>query len=213
MPEEKKRELVRLLARHDIPLVEDDVYGDLGFGRARPPAFKAYDEKGLVLLCSSFSKTVAPGYRIGWIVPGRFQEKIEGLKSLLNIATATPTQLAVAEFLSGGGYDRHLRTARRTLQHRMMQMRRSIMRYFPAGTRCTRPEGGYLLWVELPEQADAYRLYEGALREGISVAPGLLFSTADVFKNYVRLKSSFWSDRSEQAVKTLGRLAASQMLS
>lgn len=210
MPDQKKRELVRLLSKHEIPLIEDDVYGDLGFGRARPPVFKAYDEKGLVLLCSSFSKTLAPGYRVGWIVPGRFQERVEGLKSLLNIATATPTQLAVAEFLAGGGYDRHLRAARRALQHRMTEVRKCVMRYFPSGTRCTRPEGGYLLWIELPEQADAFRLYEDALREEIGVAPGVLFSTSDSFKNCLRLNCSFWSDRIERAIRTLGRFAAAQ---
>lgn len=207
MPDEKKRELVRLLAEHEVPLIEDDVYGDLGFGPRRPSAFKAYDDAGLVLYCSSFSKTLAPGYRVGWIAPGRFQERIEGLKSLFNLATATPTQLAVAEFLSIGGYDRHLRTLRRTFQQHLARMRDSILRHFPAGTRVTNPGGGYLLWVELPGKANALRLYEKALAAGISVAPGPLFSTSNAFPNCLRLNASFWSDRSAQAVVTLGRLA------
>ena len=151
MPDDRKRELVELLARHDIPLIEDDVYGDLAFGPSRPVAVKAYDEKGLVLYCSSFSKTLAPGYRVGWIAPGRYQRKVQQLKSLFNIATATPTQLAIAEFLTNGGYDHHLRTIRRVYSRQMEKVRDAVARHFPPGTRVTRPEGGFVLWVEMPE--------------------------------------------------------------
>jgi DNA-binding transcriptional MocR family regulator len=207
MPDEKKRELVALLARHDIPLIEDDVYGDLAFGPARPTAVKAYDEKGLVLYCSSFSKTLAPGYRVGWIVPGRYQRKIQQLKALFNISTASPTQLAIAEFLTNGGYDHHLRTIRRIYSRQVAQVRDAIGRYFPLGTRVTRPEGGFVLWVEMPDGVDAFRLYEGALKAGISIAPGTLFSTGDRFRNCIRLNAAFWSERIEQALETLGGMA------
>ena len=208
MPDEKKRELVALLAKHDIPLIEDDVYGDLAFGPARPTAAKAYDEKGLVLLCSSFSKTLAPGYRIGWIVPGRFQQKVERLKALFNIATASPTQLAIAEFLANGGYDHHLRTIRRVYARQMAQVRDAVGRHFPRGTRVTRPEGGFVLWVEMPEEVDTLRLYEEALQKGISIAPGAIFTTTgDKFSNCIRLNTAFWSERIEQALETLGGMA------
>jgi DNA-binding transcriptional MocR family regulator len=207
MPDERKRELVALLARHEIPLIEDDVYGDLCFGPARPRAAKAFDEKGLVLLCSSFSKTLAPGYRVGWIVAGRFQAKVERLKALFNIATASPMQLAIAEFLANGGYDRYLRTIRRVFARQVAQVRDAVGRAFPEGTRVTRPEGGFVLWVEMPSKVDAFRLYEEALKEGISVAPGPLFTIGEEYRNCVRLNAGFWSDRVEQAVETLGRLA------
>lgn len=207
MPDEKKRELVRLLARHDIPLIEDDVYGDLAFGPARPSATKAYDEKGLVLYCSSFSKTLAPGYRVGWIVPGRFRQRIEYLKSLFNIATATPPQLAIAEFLANGGYDHHLRTLRRIYARQVGQVRDAICRSFPAGTRVSRPDGGFVLWVEMPEEVDAMRLFEEALREGIGIAPGPLFTTGNRFGNCIRVSAAFWSERIERALATLGELA------
>jgi DNA-binding transcriptional MocR family regulator len=206
MPEEKKRELVALLARHEVPLIEDDVYGDLAFGSARPSTAKAYDKKGLVLLCSSFSKTLAPGYRVGWIVPGRFQQKVERLKFLFNIATASPTQLAVAEFLTAGGYDRHLRMIRRIYARQVAQVRESIGRHFPRGTRATRPEGGFTLWVEIPK-VDAVRLYEDALREGISVVPGSVFTTGDKYRNCLRLSAAFWSEAIEEALETVGGLA------
>ena len=207
MPGEKKRQLVRLLARREIPLIEDDVYGDLAFGPARPPAAKAYDEHGLVLLCSSFSKTLAPGYRVGWIAPGRFQEKVERLKPLLNVATASPTQLAVAEFLTSGGYDRHLRSVRRTYARQVNLMREAVRRHFPRGTRVTDPEGGFLLWVEMPVEVDAFRLYEEALRDGIGVSPGTLFTAGDRFRSCIRLNASFWSERVDRALQALGTIA------
>lgn len=207
MPDGRKREMVELLARHNIPLIEDDVYGDLAFGPTRPVSTKAYDEKGLVLYCSSFSKTLAPGYRIGWIAPGRFQRKVEQLKTLFNIATASPTQLAVAEFLTNGGYDYHLRTLRRVYARQVAQMREAVGRHFPQGTRVTRPDGGYIIWVELPEEYDTFKLYEAALEKGISVAPGTIFTLGDKYRNCLRLNAAFWSGQIEQALETLGGIA------
>lgn len=207
MPDGNKRALIQLLAKHDIPLIEDDVYGDLVFGTTRPVSTKAYDEKGLVLYCSSFSKTLAPGYRVGWIAPGRFLEKIVQLKSLFNLAAASPTQLAVAEFLTNGGYDHHLRALRRAYARQTARMREAVGRCFPRGTRVSRPEGGYILWVEMPEGFDAFRLYETALKEGISVAPGTIFTLGDKYRNCFRLNAAFWSESMEQAVETLGSIA------
>ncbi len=207
MPDERKKELVALLAQHDIPLIEDDVYGDLAFGPSRPVAVKAFDQKGLVLYCSSFSKTLAPGYRVGWIVPGRYQRRVQQLKTLFNIATASPTQLAIAEFLTNGGYDHHLRTIRRVYGRQVEKMRDAVGRFFPLGTSVTRPEGGFILWVEMPEEVDAFGLYESALKKGISLAPGTLFSTGDRFRNCIRLNAAFWSERVEQALETVGEMA------
>jgi DNA-binding transcriptional MocR family regulator len=207
MPDDKKRGLVNLLANNNIPLIEDDVYGDLAYGPVRPPSTKAFDEKGLVLYCCSFSKTLAPGYRVGWIAPGRFKDKVAQLKALFNISTASPTQLAVAEFLTNGGYDHHLRTLRRVYARQTAHVRDAIGRYFPAETRVSRPEGGYILWVEMPEGFDAFRLYEEALGKGISIAPGSIFTLGNKYGNCLRLNAAFWSERVEQALETLGGLA------
>jgi DNA-binding transcriptional MocR family regulator len=207
MPAQNKRELVTLLAKHEIPLVEDDVYGDLAFGRPRPDTAKAYDRHGLVLLCSSFSKTLAPGYRVGWIAPGRFQQQIERLKAHFHTTTASPSQLAVAEFLTNGGYDRHVRALCRAYARQVAQFRDLIGRHFPAGTRVTRPAGGSVLWVEMPEGVDALAICEQALRAGISAAPGMLFTTGREFQNCMRLNAAFWSERVEKALRTLGKLA------
>jgi len=209
MPEDKKQELVELIARHDLPLIEDDIYGDLGFAPDRPRVVKAFDKKGWVILCSSFSKTLAPGYRIGWICPGRFQPEIERLKTACTIATATAPQLAVAEFLSNGGYDHHLRKIRRIYMRQIWLMTRAVSKFFPPGTRVSRPAGGFVLWVELPGYVDSLKLYERALKAGITIAPGPIFSVRKGYRNYIRLNAAFWSEKIEKALATLGTLAES----
>ena len=208
MPDERKAELVRLLRTHEIPLIEDDVYGELGFGPHRPTAAKAYDDAGLVLYGSSFSKTLAPGYRVGWIAPGRYLDRVQRLKSVFSLATASPTQLAVAEFLTSGGYDRHLRALRRTYAAQVAHVRAAIARWFPAGTRVTRPEGGFVVWVEMPAGVDGLAVHERALRKGIAVAPGTLFTTGDRFRSCIRLSGAFWSDRIRDALRTVGGIAS-----
>lgn len=207
MPDEKKKELVALLARHEIPLIEDDIYGDLAFSDERPSVAKAYDRKGLVLLCSSFSKTLAPGYRVGWIAAGRYRAQVEKLKLVTNIASATPTQLAVAEFLANGGYDRHLRSIRRDYARKAALMGEAIGRFFPEGTRVSRPKGGFSLWVEMPEMVDSLELYGKAVKEGMTIAPGPIFSASGKYRNFVRLNAAFWSERVEGSIEVLGRLA------
>jgi DNA-binding transcriptional MocR family regulator len=209
MGEAKKRELVRLLARHRVPFIEDDVYAELHFGPERPLPAKAFDEEGLVMLCGSFSKSLAPGYRLGWCVPGQFRRDVERAKLMTSIATSIPVQGGIAGYLKHGGYDHHLRALRRSLQSQQTEMLRSIRRHFPEGTRTTRPAGGYFLWVELPRGADAMRLHRQALQRGISLAPGPIFSPAGKrFDHCVRLNCGHpWSEVMEAAMATLGRLA------
>lgn len=206
MPEERKRELVQLLASHEIALIEDDIYGDLTFGQQRPLAAKAFDRKGLVIYCSSFSKTLAPGYRVGWAIGGRFQAEMERLKMMSNLAAASPTQLALAEFLATGGYDHHLRAIRRIYSKNMSQMADAVGKHFPEGTRMTHPGGSFMLWVEMPEGTDSVQLYNRALAEGIGITPGAIFSLSEKYRNYIRLSTAFWDERAERAIETLGRL-------
>jgi DNA-binding transcriptional MocR family regulator len=208
MPEGKKKELVELLARWEIPLIEDDIYGDLCFSGTRPKTAKAYDKQGLVLLCSSFSKTLAPGYRVGWTAPGRFKPQVESLKFTSSMATVTAQQMAIAEFLQSGGYDRYLRKLRRTLMAQVQQISVAIGRYFPAGTKVTRPQGGYVLWVELPRSVDSLELHRRALEQKISIAPGPIFSAKQKYKNFIRLSCGLpWSDKVDKALQTLAGLA------
>ncbi|MCK4503130.1 MAG: PLP-dependent aminotransferase family protein, partial [Desulfuromonadales bacterium] len=207
MSDEDKRRLVKLLENYQVPLIEDDIYGDLSYKDERPSVAKSFDKTGNVLLCSSFSKTLAPGYRVGWIVAGRYQEKIERLKMITSVATASPPQQAIAEFLATGGYDRHLRSIRRAYARQAAQMGDAIGRFFPVGTRVSKPQGGFVLWVEMPEPINALDLYKQALECGISIAPGHIFSIEGKFSNCIRLNAAFWNASVEAAIETLGGLA------
>lgn len=208
MPEAKKRDLVELLARHEVPLIEDDVYGELYFGNQRPPPAKAFDRKGLVLHCSSFSKCLAPDYRIGWVAPGRYAQAVARHKLSTTLTTAAPMQAALATYLEKAGYDRHLRRMRHALASRQGAFIEAIAKHFPPGTRATRPAGGYFLWVELPAPADALAIHHRALSHGISVAPGPMFSASQACVNCLRLNYGHaWDARAEAALATLGRLA------
>lgn len=211
MSEDKKKALVELLARHDLPLIEDDVYAELYFGDKRPAPAKAFDTKGLVLHCSSFSKCLAPGYRIGWAAPGRFTRAVARQKLTTTLSASAPAQLALATYLERGGFDKHLRKLRQTLAAQQATFTQAVGHYFPAGTRATRPSGGYFLWVELPEGIDALEIHRHALSLGISVAPGPIFSASRAFTNCLRLNYGHaWDARAEQALATLGRLAKSR---
>jgi DNA-binding transcriptional MocR family regulator len=208
MPEDRKKRLVQLLAEHEVPLIEDDIYGDLAHSAPRPKAAKSYDRKGLVMLCSSFSKTLAPGYRVGWVVPGRWREQIEHLKYVNTMATGTLPQLAIAEFLEQGGYDHYLRKTRVLYAQGIERMTQAVARYFPDGTRVTQPAGGFVLWIELPEKVDAFELHHRALARKISIAPGPLFSPKQAYRNCIRLTCALpWTETVERALVTLGRLA------
>jgi DNA-binding transcriptional MocR family regulator len=206
MPDDRKEQLVNLLEERGIPLIEDDINGDLSHSDERPVPAKSFDRTGNVLLCSSFTKTIASGYRVGYIAAGRYQAQVERLKLLTSIATATPPQMAIAEFLANGGYDRYLRSLRRTYAGRIAQLGEAIGRHFPEGTRVTRPRGGFTLWVEMPEGTDSLKLYEGAINRGITIAPGPVFSASAKFSNCVRLNAASYTERDEGAVKVLGEL-------
>jgi DNA-binding transcriptional MocR family regulator len=212
MSDDDKRRLVDLLDAHDVPLVEDDVYGDLAFDGRRPRAIKAFDRRGSVLYCSSFSKTLSPGLRVGWAIPGRYQNELELLKLVVNQATAVGPQLAVAAFAESGGFDRHLRRVRGMYRTQMERTIDAVARHFPAATRMTRPRGGHVLWVQLPDGVDSLELYEAAGHHGIRIAPGPLFSASLGYRSFVRLNTGFpWSPATERKIETLGRLVADRV--
>jgi len=145
MPDDRKREMVRLLGEYKVTLIEDDIYGDLYY-EARPSTCKSYDTAGQVILCSSITKTVAPGLGIGWVVPGdKYYDEITKLKTLLNISTAGINQIAAARFLKEGGYDRHMRNLRLSLKSQVIEVRNCILENFPEDTTVTDPAGGSLL--------------------------------------------------------------------
>jgi DNA-binding transcriptional MocR family regulator len=187
MPEANKRALLQLAQRHDVAIIEDDVYGELAYAYPRPRTIKSYDEDGRVLLCSSFSKTLAPGLRVGWIAPGRYLEQVLHMKYLGTGSTAQLPQLALAEFLEAGHYEPHLRRMRAQYLRSRDLMVDWVCRYFPAGTRASRPQGSFMLWVEMPSGFDSQRLNRALLPHKIQVAPGSIFSAAGKYRNCIRL--------------------------
>ncbi len=207
MPDENKQALVDLLAQFDIPLIEDDIYGDLGFEAKRPRAVSAFDKNEQVLYCSSFSKSLSPGLRIGWVIPGKYRDKIEYRKYVTSLATPTLPQYAIADFLRQGGYDRYLRQVRRDYQRQVSIMIRAVGKYFPQETRVSQPQGGFVIWIELPKKVDSLQLCQQALAQRISIAPGQIFSATQKYRNFIRLNCAQpWNEVLEKAMITLGRM-------
>ncbi|HEX8060419.1 MAG TPA: PLP-dependent aminotransferase family protein [Cyclobacteriaceae bacterium] len=207
LPEEKKKHLVTLLSKHDIPLIEDDIYGELYFGKTRPHTCKIYDKKGLVIQCGSFSKSLAPGYRIGWTIPGKFKEKVIRVKRMNNVSTNTLAQSAIAHFLANGRYELHLRHLRKALHTNCLRYTQAITTYFPEETRVTRPQGGFALWLEMGKKSDGYKIHKQALKVNIGVAPGQIFSSKGQFSNCFRISFGLpWGDRVDTCLKQLADL-------
>ncbi|MBZ4685657.1 MAG: transcriptional regulator, GntR family with aminotransferase domain protein [Desulfomicrobiaceae bacterium] len=209
MPDAAKAEIVDFLTTRGIPLIEDDVAGDLHLAPRRPPLAKAFDRQGMVLTCSSFSKTLCPGYRIGWVLPGRWFAEALAVKATTNVSSATLPQMVVAAYLCQGRYDRHVRRLRSRIARSMEAMAAAVARHFPPGTRQTRPQGGGVVWIELPSSVDAVELFFRAREQGIGIAPGTIFSLHGQLDHFVRLNAAVpWTSQIEDAVAALGRLAA-----
>ncbi len=207
MSDERKRQLVELCARRDLPIVEDDVYGDLHHDGPRPWPLKAWDRDGRVLSCGSFSKTIAPSLRVGFVAPGRWRETAETLKYVTTVASPTLQQEVVAAFLSDGGYDHHLRKLRAALRANTERVAAAMSQLFPAGCRVNLPRGGYLLWVELPPSVDSRVLFRRAAERRIAIAPGAVFSLTGRYDHYLRLHcGALWNDSVRDGLRDLGRL-------
>jgi len=213
MPDDRKQKLVALLTKKQIPLIEDDIYGEIYFGKSRPRTCKSYDKDGWVMLCSSVSKSIAPGYRVGWCIPGRFKEQIINLKMMHTISSATPTQAAIAHFFETGRYDLHMRNLRKMLYMQCMQYTQGIAAHFPENTKISRPQGGYALWIELDKSIDAFELYQAAIAQNISIAPGQIFSTDARFTNFIRISFGITYDAVvENSFKVLGELIRERLM-
>ena len=207
MPDENKRALVELLTRKNIPLIEDDIYGELYFGKTRPRTCKVFDKEGIVLQCGSFSKSLAPGYRIGWAVPGKHRDKVVALKRMNNVSTNTLLQEAIANFLQKGRYELHLRHLRKALHTQCLKYSQAIAEFFPEDTKVTRPQGGFSFWIEMNERVDAFKLHKRALKHNLGIAPGHIFSSRGQFQNYFRICYGLpWNERVEEGLKILGDL-------
>jgi DNA-binding transcriptional MocR family regulator len=209
MSDEGKEKVVQICAKYGITLIEDDIYAELNFEGQRPSALKSFDKKDEVIFVSSFSKTLAAGYRVGWMIgPKKLTETLERLKFSLTVATNSIGQMAIADLLQHHNYDRHLRKLRQTLAQNIHLTSQVIAERFPAGTKVTQPKGGCLLWVEFPNHVKSLELHQKALKEGISIIPGPLFSASGKYQNCIRINcGNPWDARIEKAVARIGELA------
>jgi DNA-binding transcriptional MocR family regulator len=197
-----------MLSEGGIPLIEDNLYGDVYFGNSRPKPCKAFDEEGLVLWSGSVSKTLAPGYRVGWLAPEKFKDKIVHQKLIHTVSSTTITQEAIANFLEKGRYEHHLRKLRSELHSNSLQCASAVAEYFPEGSKITQPQGRFMLWVELDKRIDTTELCDLAIRQKISIAPGRMFSLQNQFTNSMRLSyGQRWSEQIDDKLKQLGRIA------
>jgi DNA-binding transcriptional MocR family regulator len=207
MPDDNKKQLVALMRDRGIPIIEDDIYGELAFAKQRPKPLKAWDTDNNVLLCGSFTKILAPGFRVGYIAAGKWRDRVEHLKFTNTVSTPEILQMAIAAFMENGGYDLHLRHLREAFQAQLRKTTETVEHHFPPGTRLTRPDGGFLLWVELPGNIDSLAFFRRAVAAGIYVGPGSIFSSSERFNHYLRINCGYpWSATIETALATLGRI-------
>jgi DNA-binding transcriptional MocR family regulator len=208
MPDENKKAVVQLMEKHNVPLIEDDVYGDLHFGNQRPNSCKTFDESGNVLWCGSFSKSLASGYRVGWVAPGKFKEQVERTKHFHSMYSSTIPHEAIGNFLESGKYETHLKKIRQNLYLNLLNFQRCIVEYFPEDTKLTNPSGGLNLWIEFNKKIDTVELYNKAIQNKISISPGRLYSLQNQYNHCLKLSyGRFWSDKIEHALKIVGKLA------
>ena len=203
----QRQAMVSLLEQHNLPLIEDDVYSELYFTAQKPKPAQLYSEKGLVMTCSSFSKTAAPGYRTGWLLPGKYEEQAKRIKRAQSCSTPLLQQWTLNEYIQSGDYDRHLTVLRKKLQYNCERMRALIAEHFPKEVCISKPQGGSVLWVRCQSHVNTSEFFQQALEQGVSFAPGIIFSPSGKYANYMRISFGIkWSERVEEAVQTLGRL-------
>lgn len=208
LPLAQRRRLAAMAAEHRLPVIEDVIYNDLAPEGTPRRAVKSFDREGWVMLCHSFSKTLAPGVRLGWCEPGRWRDRVLQLKTATTGGQSPVLELAIADLLSQPGHQAGLRQLRRAIAERVDAARRLIAQHFPAGTRVTDPPGGFILWVELPRQIDSVQLAEACLAEGLCIAPGLLFSASDRYRHCLRIGlGGPWDRAHQQGLARIGSLA------
>ncbi|MGH1485737.1 MAG: PLP-dependent aminotransferase family protein [Cellvibrionaceae bacterium] len=208
MPDENKAKLIELANQYDLAIIEDDIYGDLAYSYPRPRTIKSFDTEGRVLFCSSFSKTISPAFRTGWCAPGRYLQQVKHMKYVSTACGSVLQPRAIAEFIAQGYYERHVRKMRTQYLKGRDRMIEWVTRYFPEGTKMSYPQGGFLLWVELPKRIDTVLLNEKLSKEKISIAPGILFTASKKYRHCLRLNYAQESTKAiQEAIETIGRIA------
>ncbi len=207
IPDAGKKILADLFAHRQIPVIEDDIYGELAFDETNPSPLKAFDKKDLVITCSSFSKTLSTGLRVGWLINGRFREKILDSKAIQFISSPLINAYAAANYLVEENYERHIFRLKRAFEYQLVTLSEKILAFFPDGTKISNPAGGFILWVQLPDYVDSTELFRGLIEKGINIAPGSMFCSQGSFRNFMRMNCGFGdSPESDQALATLAEM-------
>ncbi len=208
---ENKERILKIANTFDLPIIEDDIYGDLYFGDKRPTTFKSMDTQGNVLYCSSFSKTLAPGLRTGWTIPGRFKDQVTRMKLNTQLSTPNINHRIVSRFLEAGAYDRHLRKLRNQVKNQASAIALAVANHFPADTQTSFPKGGMFIWVVLNKKIDAMKIYQKAYEHKISILPGVICSSSNRYQHCLRLNCGIkWSTRLEKGICLLGNIVKTE---
>jgi len=205
MDDESRQQLVLLANSHDVALVEDDTHGELCYARQRQRNLSAFDTQDRVIVCGSFSKTLTPELRVGWLRAARWQEAALDFKRGVSARSALMPQQAIARHMAEGHYARHIRLSRETYAKRGRALRTAIAQCFPEGTRLSQPTGGFQMWIELPEEFSAMALAEYALSQGIAISPGRLFSHRGYYAHCLRLCYSRYQDENRVSIELMGK--------
>lgn len=210
---ERRKRLVRFAQAHRIPILEDDPYGELRFRGTAPPPLAALDGGDVVVHLGTFSKTLAPGMRLGWLVgPKELVRAATIAKQAADLHTATLAQRAAAVLLSRFDYDGHLAQLRRVYGERCVAMLGALERHLPPGTRWTRPDGGLFIWAQLPSGLSADEIFADALREKVAFVPGSAFFADTPRRQFLRLNySNRPSELIEEGIARLGRVVKQRL--
>jgi len=183
---QQKQEVVKLATQYSIPIIEDDVFRELSHQQSIPLPLKYFDQQGWVIWCSSASKTLAPGLRIGWCLPGRFKNKFIQQRMARTLGHNQPLQLALADYIANGYYDTHIKKINRTLAVHCSDYIEFLHLNLPKGSEVFTPNGGLVLWIRLLN-VNSEKLTTMLLTHGVHIRPGNLFSTTELYQDCVRL--------------------------
>ena len=203
---ERRTKLIELSARYGVPILEDNPYAELRYEGTRPQPLAALDTKGLVIHLGSFSKTLSPGMRLGWLVAsGEVFQNAVIAKQASDLHSSTVEQRAAAKLLQSFDYDGHVRHLCEVYGKRCLAMRSAIEQHFPIEVKATQPEGGLFLWVELPERISAEEIFEDAIAEHVAFVPGTSFFACEPRQNFMRLNfSNQQPEMIEEGIKRIG---------
>jgi DNA-binding transcriptional MocR family regulator len=207
VPDKHKQEIVQALASEGVWIIEDDIYADLPYHGSAPKPMKAYDEQDKIILVSSFSKTVAPGFRVGYIVNRTLARDFEKIKFITNVGTSNLQQLVLAEYMQSGAYQRLVKRLSAQYYKQMCQYSGEVLRCFPEGTKLSKPQGGFVLWIELDPKIDSVELYKQCLKQKISISPGIIYSASNRYRNHIRINCGhLFEERTKNAIQKIAIL-------